>query len=375
MKILAIETSCDETSVAVVDARKLRLKYDINVLSHMTSSQIQTHARYGGVVPEVAARKHAENFMDVFELALKKAKITSKNIDVIAVTYGPGLVTSLMVGVTAAQTLSYTLNLPLIPVNHMKGHMYSSFIGETRAEKEIFPALVLTVSGGHTELVLMRGYERFKKIGQTQDDAAGEAFDKIAKMLGLGYPGGPKISKLAEQGDPGKYEFPRPLLYKPNFDFSFSGLKTSVLYFLRDVRDHRNQRTHQKRGQKSADTHLDTQKKFSSQFVADVCAGVECAIVDCLVTKTLRAAEHYKVNTVVLGGGVSANKKLRHDLERALLKQFPNVTFMRPDFEYCTDNAAMIAVAGYFQYVSARDKNKYRGMWGRIDADPTLDIA
>ena len=140
MKILAIETSCDETSVAVVDARKLRLKYDINVLSHMTSSQIQTHARYGGVVPEVAARKHAENFMDVFELALKKAKITSKNIDVIAVTYGPGFVTSLMVGVTAAQTLSYTLNLPLIPVNHMKGHMYSSFIGETRAEKEIFPA-------------------------------------------------------------------------------------------------------------------------------------------------------------------------------------------------------------------------------------------
>lgn len=367
MKILSIETSCDETSVAVVEAKETRspskserknhktsTRYTIKILSHVISSQIKTHAKFGGVVPEVAARKHAENFMGVFELAIGQAHIKLTQLDAVAVTYGPGLVTSLMVGISSAQTLAYALSIPLIPVNHMKGHIYSSFIHETRDPQEIFPALVLTVSGGHTELVLMRGYEKFKKIGQTLDDAAGEAFDKIAKMLSLPYPGGPEIAKHAESGDHTKYDFPRPLLHQRNFDFSFAGLKTSVLYFLRDQKKQH--------------------KRVTPRMIMDISASVQQAIVDCLVGKTIRAAKQYKVQTVILGGGVSANKKLREALESQLAEHLPHVKFMRPDFEYCTDNAAMIAVAGYFQYQGAKDKKKFLQTWKRIDADPTLEV-
>ncbi len=341
MIILGIETSCDETSAAVVETDGRRFC----VLSNVVSSQIKIHQKYGGVVPEVAARNHVGKVLPVIEQALRNAECKMQNakyfVDRIAVTVGPGLLTSLLVGIETAKMLSYVWKVPIVPVNHMAGHTYSSLL-TLKAQNIKFPAIALLVSGGHTELVLMKKHGVFKLVGQTIDDAAGEAFDKIAKMLGLGYPGGPAIDRLAARGNPHAVKFPRAMLGKGNLDFSFSGLKTSVLYYLKK-----------------------RQASRSTLHVSDTCASVQQAIVDVLVAKTVMAAKKYKVKTVMLGGGVAANRQLRRDLGATLVQELPKVRFSIPSFEYTTDNAAMIAAAGYF----AKQKP-----WASLTVDPNLSL-
>lgn len=347
MLILGIETSCDETAAAVLRGTG---KNRVGILSSVISSQIKTHAKTGGVVPEVAARMHVEKIIFVIKQALKDAKIKLADINAVAVTAGPGLVTSLMVGIDTAKALSLALNIPVIPINHMEAHVFSSFITypsseapaksrkksnikfSTGSNNNIFPALSLVVSGGHTELVLINDWLDYKKIGATVDDAAGEAFDKIAKLLGLPYPGGPALSLLAKKGKP-VIDFPRPMINSKNFNFSFSGLKTAVLYYLRD---------HQ------------TKK-------SDVAASAQQSIIDVLISKTIRAAKKYKVKTISLGGGVAANKKLRAEMKRAIKTNSLDSKFLIPDFTLCTDNAVMIAFVGYLRAIKkARPRKKTR---------------
>ncbi len=391
MKILGIETSCDETSLAIIEAENGIFEVRTNIVS----SQSKIHAKYGGVVPEVAARQHAENFMGVLDMALRKARVKEQDIDLIACVCGPGLVTSLLVGSAAAKTFAFVLKKPLVPVNHMKGHIYANFLTPPlglsckkweqdpklfllsknspttrsmgRLGEVLFPALCLVVSGGHTELVLMRGIERFKKIGETLDDAAGECFDKVAKMLDLPYPGGPQISQHSKAGNPHAYHFPRPMLDQENYNFSFAGLKTSVLYFLRDHKI-------------STSPSLDELKskvleKGGKKILADVCASVEQAIVDTLIGKSLRALKEYHVKTIMLAGGVAANQRLRQQMEQRLRDQFPEVVFMKPALQFCTDNAAMAAVAGYFQYLTSKNKKTFLRAWKSMKVDPNMDIA
>ena len=321
MLIIGIESSCDDTSVALVECSDK----GHFVIAEKTASQIDIHAKYGGVVPEIAGRMHAEKIVPLIEEVLKNQKIP----DAIAVTSGPGLITGLLVGAEAARTLSYAKNIPLVAVNHLEGHIHS-----VELEKPImeFPALALIVSGGHTEIVLMHDHGDYEILGKTKDDAAGECFDKVAKILGLPYPGGPQISKLAETGNTKAIEFPRPMLNQENFDFSFAGLKTSALYWLRDNK---------------------MDKKIT---INDFCASVEQAIIDVLVAKTLLAANVHKPKTVILAGGVAANKKLRETFK----KTFSTTNLLTPSIQYCMDNAAMIAVAGYYkakkgQYTDCRE--------------------
>jgi N6-L-threonylcarbamoyladenine synthase len=285
MNILAIETSCDETAVAVIIDGKIK--------SSIIASQAKLHAKFGGVVPEVAAREHVTAIIPTINLALKKAKVKLTNIDEVAVTQGPGLITSLLVGIETAQALGAALNIPVLPINHMEAHIYANFVGKIRNPKsEIlkFPALILVVSGGHTMLVLMKKHGDYKILGETVDDAAGEAFDKTAKLLGLGYPGGPALSKLAENGDPKKFNFPRPMINSKDFNFSFSGLKTSVLYEVQSL------------------------KAISYKLKADLAASIQAAIVESLVSKTERAIKQFKPKTLMLGGGVAANRMLRKQM-------------------------------------------------------------
>lgn len=318
MKILGIESSCDDTSIVLVEGHETYTE----VITESNKSQIDMHAKYGGVVPEVAARMHTETIIPQLESIIK----TQGMPDVIAVTTGPGLITSLMVGVETARLLSYLHNIPVVSVNHMEGHIYANFIGK-EAEKIQFPALALIVSGGHTELVLMKSHLQFEKVGFTKDDAAGEAFDKIAKMIGLQYPGGPKISKLAQDGNPRSHKFPRPLIDSDDFLFSFSGLKTSALYYVHDHEELKDEKNEQER--------------------ADFAAAIQTAIIETLVTKTIKAAEHYNVHSVLLAGGVAANKMLRETLQKEVEKN--GKYFSMPAIPYCMDNAAMIATAGYFK--------------------------
>lgn len=343
MTILGIETSCDETASSLIEEKNGRC----SVLTSVVASQIKIHAKTGGIVPEVAARNHILAIIPVIQRALK-----GKMPDAIAVTAGPGLVTSLGVGVQTARTFSYIWKKPLIAVNHIEGHLYANFIcASTKSQitnhKSIaFPAVVLIVSGGHTELILMTGHGKYQLLGKTLDDAAGEAFDKGAKILGLGYPGGPAISKAAEKGDTVRYDFPRPLLSSRNYDFSFSGLKTSLLYRVRDMK---------KEG-----------TRFTPKVIADLAASYQAAIVDVLVAKTVRAAKEYSVKTVLSGGGVMANKELRKRLENSLKKN--GIDFRVPPYSLCTDNASMIACAGAFkahrrEYVLWRDVDA-RSTWG-----------
>jgi len=321
MKILGIETSCDETSVAIVeDGRK--------VLANVIYSQIPLHALTGGVVPEVAAREHVVKMVPVLDEALKKAKCDWDDISAIAITQGPGLISSLIIGTQAANTISFVKNKPLIPVQHIVGHIYSNWLyGPDVSENEIdeisFPALVLTVSGGHNDIILMRGHHKFKVLGETLDDAAGEAFDKVARILGLGYPGGPAISKIAANGNASRFKLPRSFLEKGSLNFSFSGIKTAVL---REVQKH---------------------SKIDEQFKADMSASFQEAVTDVFVQKTLSALEQNpKVKEFMLAGGVSANTRIRSALAAALPL---DVKFRFPKaISYCTDNAAMIAAAGYF---------------------------
>lgn len=337
MIILGIESSCDDTSVALVDCSDK----GHFVIAEKTASQIDVHAKYGGVVPEIAGRMHAEKIVPLIEEILKNQKPP----DAIAVTSGPGLITGLIVGTEAARTLSYVKNIPLLSVNHIAGHIHSVELTENKLIKN-FPVLILVVSGGHTELVLMRDHDSCEILGKTKDDAAGECFDKVAKILGLPYPGGPQISKLAAVGNIKAIDFPRPMIDHEDLNFSFSGLKTSALYWLRDNK-------------------LD--KKIT---INDFCASFEEAIVDVLAVKTLRAAEIHRPKTIILAGGVAANKKLRLTLEQEISKRFPNSKFLIPDLKYCMDNAAMIAVAGYYQ----AKKGQYTD-WRDLRVDPNLEIA
>ncbi|OGE88279.1 MAG: tRNA (adenosine(37)-N6)-threonylcarbamoyltransferase complex transferase subunit TsaD [Candidatus Doudnabacteria bacterium RIFCSPLOWO2_02_FULL_49_13] len=339
MKILAIETSCDETSVSIV--------IDGRVKSNIVASQaFKLHAQYGGVVPEVAAREHVSVIIPTINLALKQAKIKLANIDCIAVTKGPGLATALMVGVDTAKALGLALHKPVLPINHLEGHIYANFAGQfkiSNLKSKIFPAIILTVSGGHTFLTEMKGHGQYRLLGETLDDAAGEAFDKTARMVGLGYPGGAQLSKLAEQGNPAAFDFPRPMIKSDNFAFSFSGLKTAVLYKIQSLGAQR------------------------SALIPDLAASVQAAIVDVLIAKLEKAIIRYKPKTIMLGGGVAANKLLRKRFQ-ILASRF-QIQSSIPSFEYCTDNAAMIGLAAHY-----RLKNKKAKFPASFSAQPNLPL-
>jgi N6-L-threonylcarbamoyladenine synthase len=337
MLILAIETSCDETSVAILKDGQI-------LLSNIVYSQEKIHAEYGGIVPEVAARKHIETIIPTIDKALNKAKLKLNKIDYIAVTNGPGLITSLMIGIDTAKSLSFALKIPIIPIHHTESHIYSNFI-EKKFEP-VFPALALVVSDGHTDLILMKNHGQYEEIGSTRDDAAGEAFDKVAKLLNIGYPGGPIISEKADLGNSRAYSLPRPMINSADFDFSFSGLKTEVFYL--------------------------AQKKksiFTPQEINNICASFQMAVVDVLVSKTIKAATKYSVKSVLLAGGVSANKLLRRKLKSAVNQELKDVTFYYPDLKYCTDNAAMVAEAAYFHVL-----RKNYTTWDKIMVDPNLKL-
>lgn len=351
MKILGIETSCDETAVAVISATSKK----IEVLSNVVSSQIKLHAKWGGVVPNLASREHAKNINLVLETALKERGLRLKDIDLITVTSGPGLIASLIIGTIFARALSWKKNIPIIGVNHIEGHIFSNWLGNIPSDKKLFPSLCLIVSGGHTELVLMQNHGKYKMIGQTLDDAAGEAFDKIARILGLGYPGGPIISAYAEKGNPGVFDLPRPMIKSKNYDFSFSGLKTAVLYLVKDL--------------------TAGNKKLSLQQKRDIAASAQEAIVDVLIDKTVRAAKQYPIKSIMLSGGVSANQLLRERLVAEGENQ--KIKVIIPELKYTTDNGAMIAVAGYYKMISAKSSriNKKTALdWRHVIPDPNWEI-
>ena len=358
MKILGIETSCDETAMSVIEISPRQARgEEITVLSNVISSQVKLHAKYGGVVPSLAAREHVKNIKHVFKLALNEAFKTGNwelgtgnwPIDLIAVTRGPGLGPALLVGLTFAKTISWLYKKPLIGVNHLEGHIYSNWLPPIRVSSKfqvpsskLFPVLNLIVSGGHTELVLMKNHSQHKIIGETLDDAVGEAFDKVARLLGLGYPGGPVISKIAEKGNPDKYPLPRPMINSKNYNFSYSGLKTAVLYLIRDLKI----------------------KTLSLELKADIAASFQKAAVDVLIQKTMRAAKEFNVKSILLSGGVSANKLLRSELQKNSTET--GIKYFQPPMEYTGDNATMIAMAGYFNYL----RNKKIPLSGiRMDAN------
>jgi N6-L-threonylcarbamoyladenine synthase len=317
--ILGIESSCDETSVAVLDEGR--------VLSNIISSQL-IHGEYGGVVPELASRAHLQMIVPAMQTALRNAGKTIDDIDGISAVYGPGLVGALLVGLNFAKSLAWSRQLPFIGVNHMEGHVYSVFLEKNRPD---YPYLCLTVSGGHTELLIVNKPLDYKMLGRTQDDAAGEAFDKVAKMLGIGYPGGPVIDRLAREGNADAIRFPRSYAQSEHYNFSFSGLKTSVLYYLRD----RNL---------LATGGMPTAQ---SPDLNDICASFQQAVVDVLVEKTQHAAETTGVRHIAIVGGVSANSQLRHDF--GILSERTGVAVHFPRPEFCTDNAAMSAYAGWLR--------------------------
>lgn len=317
IKILAIETSCDETSAAVV-------KNGRKVLSNIISSQIDTHKRFGGVVPEVASRKHLENISPVIDEALLSAGVALKDIDAIAATYGPGLVGALLIGLTTAKAIAYSSNLPFIGVNHIEGHIAANYIEHAELEP---PFICLVASGGHSHIVNVVGYTDYEVMGRTRDDAAGEAFDKVARALGLGYPGGPLLDKLAVSGNREAIDFPRAFLEEGSYDFSFSGLKSAVLNYLNS-------------------------KKMKNESIdpADVAASFQEAVTDVLSAKLIKAALDKKSEYAVLAGGVASNSRLREILK--LRGEQSGIKVAYPSAVLCTDNAAMIGCAAYYRYIA-----------------------
>lgn len=313
--ILAVESSCDETAVAVVRNGR-------EILSNIIYSQIELHTEYGGVVPEIASRKHIEKINQVTERALSEARVTLKEITAIAVTYGPGLVGALLVGVSFAKALSFATGLPLIGVHHIEGHISANFIEHQELQP---PFLCLVVSGGHSHLVAVKDYGSYEVIGRTRDDAAGEAFDKVARAIGLGYPGGPKIDAISRQGNPAAIYFPRAKVDAADYDFSFSGLKSAVLNYLNSC-----------------------QMKNETANVADVAASFQAAVIDVLVERSMMAVRQYGSKTLAIAGGVAANRSLRTAFQTAC--EAERVAFYCPSPGYCTDNAAMIGTAGYYEY-------------------------
>lgn len=329
--ILAIETSCDETAAAVV-------KNGRKVLSNVISSQIEIHQKYGGVVPEIASRKHIENINIIIDRALKESKKTFNDIHAVAVTYGPGLVGALLVGINSAKGLSFALKKPLIGVNHIEGHISANYISHKDLEP---PFMSLIVSGGHTHLVKVEDYGKYRVLGRTRDDAAGEAFDKIARSLQLGYPGGPLIDKIAKTGNKEAIDFPRAYLEEDSFDFSFSGLKSAVL------------------------NHINNSKQKGIELnIPDIAASFQEAVVEVLVNKTLKASEQYDLDKIVLAGGVASNNRLRELFNLKL----NNKKIYYPDKILCTDNAAMIGSSAYYKYLN-KDFSDFK-----LNAVPNLEL-
>lgn len=356
MTILGIETSCDETGVAIIQSNSGAKK--INLISNIVASSLSLHSKTGGIIPEIAAREQVKYIIPVLESALKEfGKNPKTSIDAIAVTVGPGLIGSLLIGVETARTLSYLWKKPIIPVNHLIGHIYANWLMDyglpstvkqkavvgilkTVGKQPEFPLVALVVSGGHTDLVLIRNHGSIKWLGGTRDDAAGEAFDKIGRLLDLPYPGGPSIEKEALKGNPKEYIFPRPLVDSNDFDFSFSGLKASVF------------------------RKIQTIKQLNNQAISDISYAVQDAIIEVLVKKTLKAADKYKVKSILLGGGVAANQKLRDELKLNAKRYKLNAEIFVPQKFLCTDNAAMIASAAFYNYKPV--------MWQKITANPEL---
>ncbi|QQS16010.1 MAG: tRNA (adenosine(37)-N6)-threonylcarbamoyltransferase complex transferase subunit TsaD [Candidatus Moraniibacteriota bacterium] len=377
--ILAIETSCDETAAAVVE----KSGDAVRVLSSVVSSQIALHAPFGGVVPNLAAREHTKNIVPVIESALREASASMKDIAAIAVTAGPGLAPALQIGVTAAKSLAYLWRKPLLPIHHIEGHIYANFIKEEQPatgnphnrksyqesevgngeSKNSFPLLALVVSGGHTELVFMRDHFTYDILGETEDDAVGEAFDKVAKMLDLPYPGGPEIAKRADafrrsaafsSHNSANFSFPRPMKESGDYRFSFSGLKTAVLYFLKKH---------------------ETQKQMEN-FINAVCFEFQESALDVLIEKTRRALAEYHPETAIIAGGVSANIELRHRMGEMIGHDFPDTCFLMPPFKYSLDNAAMIGAAAVFRWdcLSDTEKSRTTTLWRTLRADPNMKL-
>jgi len=330
---LAIETSCDETSCAV-------LRNGREVLSNIISSQIDIHRKFGGVVPEVASRKHIENINLIIQEALDEANITFNDIDLVGVTRGPGLVGALLVGISSAKAIAYALDKPLVGVNHIEGHICANYIEHKDLEP---PFTCLVVSGGHTYLVYVKDYTEFEMVGRTRDDAAGEAFDKVARALGLAYPGGPVIDKLSKEGNPYAIPFPRVYLENDSYDFSFSGLKTAVLNYLNQAK-----------------------QKGEEIVVKDVAASFQQAVIDVLVDKSIKLAKERKTDKIVIAGGVAANQGLRELMEKRGKEE--NIKILYPSIKLCTDNAAMIGSAAYFNYIKKNVSDLY------LNVVPNLEL-
>jgi len=317
--ILGVESSCDETAAAVLQEGR-------TILANVIDSQISLHSRYGGVVPELASRRHIENIYPVVQEALDRAGITLDDLDAIAVTTGPGLIGSLLVGLSFVKAVSYAKQIPYIPVDHIAGHLSAVFLDESPPS---FPYTALIASGGHSTIFLVKGHGNYHLLGRSRDDAAGEAFDKVGKLLGIPYPGGPEISRLAQKGNPNAIKFPRAWLTPESLDFSFSGLKTSVANYV----------------------HNERQRK-RELAIDDICASFQEAVVEVLVEKTIKAAKINNCPRVVLGGGVAANPRLRQVMDERTRAE--GVELFIPKAAYCTDNAAMIAIAGYYHYLKAQ---------------------
>ncbi|MDD5760614.1 MAG: tRNA (adenosine(37)-N6)-threonylcarbamoyltransferase complex transferase subunit TsaD [Candidatus Pacebacteria bacterium] len=376
MIILGIETSCDETSIGILEAKKTKAGFFIKPLNNTISSQIKIHQKYGGVVPMLANREHTKNIPIVFRKALRKTFGSEENavskIDLITVTKGPGLILSLLIGVNFAKTLAWFWEKPIIGINHLEGHLFSFLLPEIKYPKPktlsmqnakiIFPAVCLLISGGHTQLIYIKKFGDYKIIGETRDDAAGECFDKGARILGLDYPGGPAIAKEAskykKQGS--KYKMldteyklrlPRPMINSQDYDFSFSGLKTALLYLTQEI-------------------NFSSQKKKLTPILA---YELEEAITDVLIIKTIKAAKNLKAKSIILAGGVSANQRLREKFQEKLRsKDLHNINFYAPLLEYTTDNAIMIALIGFFHYLNYPHKKFWT--WEKIQAEANLRL-
>ncbi len=376
MKILSIETSCDETAVAISEIEKEKIK----ILANIVSSQIKLHAKWGGVVPNLAAREHVKNSIPILDRSFKLAKIRPKDIDLIAVTQGPGLIPALLVGTSLAKTLSFVWKKPLLGIHHIEGHIYANFISESqkslvsihgdnrsstqggKVKNQIqtsikFPVLCLVVSGGHTQLILMKKHLQYEIIGQTQDDAAGEAFDKVARILDLSYPGGPVISEQAEKylkktNQQLMVSLPRPMINSKDFNFSFSGLKTAVLY----------------------ETKKNHTKLKDKKYIQALSFEFQQAVIDVLIKKTVSAAKKYKPKTIMLAGGVSANRELRKQLGEAIKNDLSNTKYCIPNTKYSLDNAAMIGAAAFYRFQKEKIKKNFNKNWRTLQANANLKM-
>ncbi len=413
-RVLGIETSCDETSVALLETSHVATSQGrgttpeagaacdvgrVRLVKHFIATQIPIHARYGGVVPEIAARTHVAEVVSLLDKTLKTTTVRrsssgvlaikqpgprtkdqgpsawgSQKFDAIAVTRGPGLSTALRVGVESAKALAWVYDKPLMAVNHLEGHLASAWLVPANRKKWKFPILFLLVSGGHTELVLAKDFGKYKILGRTRDDAAGEAFDKTAKILGLPYPGGPHLSKLAKDGDPKAFALPRPMLHDPSLDFSFSGLKTAVRQLVESSLQESSQRSTPcppLAWSRVLGTAPGTLRRATrDEDLSDLCASIQAAIVDVLVAKTVKAAKMCKPMAFAVVGGVSANIELQQALKKTLKRECPQVTFLAPAKGLHTDNGAMIAAAGVWNLMAGKKSAR----WQALDAEPDLDL-